>query len=283
MEDNEIKKMVRDQYGKIANYSSCGCSPSAEPKAASSCCGDTESVNNLGYSIEELKNLPEGAKLGLGCGNPTASADLKEGETVLDLGSGAGIDCFLAANKVGESGKVIGVDMTYQMLDKARENAIKGNYENVEFRLGEIENLPVADNTVDVIISNCVINLSTDKKKVYQEAYRVLKPGGRIVVSDIVLYEELPESIKQNDSAYSGCVSGAMLKDDYLALIKDVGFNLDEVTEETSCGTPSIAYKAETGEIVDVSTIPKEKLEKMNTFANSIPAVSLKVRAIKPN
>ena len=137
MEDNEIKKMVRDQYGKIASYSSC-CSPSAEPKASSSCCGPTESSKEMGYTIEELKNLPEGANLGLGCGNPTASADLKEGEVVLDLGSGAGIDCFLAANKVGKSGKVIGVDMTYQMLDKARENAIKGKYENVEFRLGEI-------------------------------------------------------------------------------------------------------------------------------------------------
>ncbi len=284
MEDNEIKKMVRDQYGKIANFSSSSCcSPSAEPKAASSCCGPTESINELGYSIEELKNLPEGANLGLGCGNPTASADLKEGEVVLDLGSGAGIDCFLAANKVGESGKVIGVDMTYQMLDKARENAIKGKYENVEFRLGEIENLPVADNTVDVIISNCVINLSTDKKKVYQEAYRVLKPGGRIIVSDIVLYEELPESVKQNVGAYAGCVAGAMLKDDYLAVIKDVGFKLDEISEQTSCGTPSIAYKAETGEIVDASTIPKEKLEEMNKFANSIPATSLKVKAIKPN
>ena len=282
MEDNEIKKMVRDQYGKIASYSSC-CSPTAEPKAASSCCGPTESSELMGYSIEELKNLPEGANLGLGCGNPTASADLKEGETVLDLGSGAGIDCFLAANKVGESGKVIGVDMTYQMLDKARENAINGKYENVEFRLGEIENLPVADNTVDVIISNCVINLSTDKKKVYQEAYRVLKPGGRIVVSDIVLLKELPDSVKQNMSAYTGCVAGAMLKDDYLGVIKDVGFNLDEVTEQTSCGTPSVAYKAETGEIVDVSTIPKEKLEEMNAFANSIPATSLKVKAIKPN
>ena len=281
MEDNEIKKIVRDRYGKIASYSSC-CSPTAELKAASSCCGPTESINEMGYSIEELKNLPEGANLGLGCGNPTASADLKEGEIVLDLGSGAGIDCFLAANKVGESGKVIGVDMTYQMLDKARENAIKGKYENVEFRLGEIENLPVADNTVDVIISNCVINLSTDKRKVYQEAYRVLKPGGRIIVSDIVLYEELPDSIKQSVGAYAGCVAGAMLKDDYLAVIKDVGFNLDEVTEETSCGTPSIAYKAETGEIVDASTIPKEKLEKMNAFANSIPATSLKVKAIKP-
>jgi len=173
--------------------------------------------------------------------------------------------------------------MTYQMLDKARENAIKGKYENVEFRLGEIENLPVADNTVDVIISNCVINLSTDKRKVYQEAYRVLKPGGRIIVSDIVLTEELSESLKENIKAYTGCISGAMLKDDYLSVIKDVGFSLDEITEQTSCRTPSVAYKSETGEIIDVKDISKEKLEKMNAFANSIPAVSIKVRAIKPN
>ena len=276
--------MVRDQYGKIANYTSSSCcSPTAEPKAASSCCGDTQSINELGYSIEELKNLPEGANLGLGCGNPTASADLKEGETVLDLGSGAGIDCFLAANKVGESGKVIGVDMTYQMLDKARENALKGNYENVEFRLGEIENLPIADNSVDVIISNCVINLSTDKKRVYQEAYRVLKPGGRIVVSDIVLHKELPESIKQNMKAYAGCVSGAMLKDEYLSVIKEAGLNIAEVSEQTSCGTPSVAYNSETEDLVDVKDIPKENLEEINALANSIPVVSLKVRAIKPN
>ncbi|MHA1192395.1 MAG: arsenite methyltransferase [Promethearchaeota archaeon] len=282
MEDNEIKKIVRDQYGKIANYSSC-CSSSAESKESSSYCDSMESSKEMGYTIEELKNIPAGANLNLGCGNPTASAGLKEGETVLDLGSGAGIDCFLAANKVGKSGKVIGVDMTYQMLDKAKENALKGNYENVEFRLGEIENLPVADNTVDVIISNCVINLSTDKKRVYQEAYRVLKPGGRIIVSDIVLYEELSDSIKQNMKANAGCVSGAMLKDDYLSVIKDVGFNIDEITEQTSCGTPSVAYKAETGELVDVNEIPKEKLEEMNAFANSIPAVSIKIRAIKPN
>ncbi|NVM18867.1 MAG: arsenite methyltransferase [Candidatus Lokiarchaeota archaeon] len=282
MEDNEIKKIVRDQYGKIASYSSC-CSPSAEPQSSSSCCGPTESIKEMGYTIEDIKNIPEGSNLGLGCGNPTASADLKEGDTVLDLGSGAGIDCFLAANKVRKSGKVIGVDMTYQMLDKARENAIKGNYENVEFRLGEIENLPVADNIVDVIISNCVINLSTDKKRVYQEAFRVLKPGGRIIVSDIVLLKELPDSIKQNMKAYAGCVAGAMLKDDYLGVIKDVGFKLDEVTEQISCGTPSVAYNSETEEIIGVDKIPKEKFKKMKTITNSIPAVSIKVRAIKPN
>ena len=278
MEDYEIKKIVRDQYGKTASCSSCY-SPSAEPKGSSSCCGPIESR----YTIEDIENIPEGSNLGLACGNPTASANLKKGEIVLDLGSGAGIDCFLAANKVGKSGKVIGVDMTYQMLDKARENALKGNYENVEFRLGEIENLPVADNSVDVIISNCVINLSTDKKRTYQEAYRVLKPGGRIIVSDIVLSKELPDSIKQNMKAYAGCIAGAMLKDDYLSVIKDVGFNLDEVTEQTSCGTPSVAYKSETGEIVDVDKIPKERLEEINLFTNSIPAFSIKVHAIKPN
>ena len=179
---------------------------------------------NIGYSDEELKSVPEGANLGLGCGNPTALALLKEGETVLDLGSGAGFDCFLAANKVGENGKVIGVDMTPVMLDKARENAKKGGYENVEFRLGEIENLPCADNSVDVIISNCVINLSPQKKRVFSEAFRVLRPGGRLLVSDIVLLGELPDFIKNSKEAYVGCISGAVMKDEYLGMIDKAGF-----------------------------------------------------------
>lgn len=265
MEDNEVRKIVRDQYGKIAEKSginlptasSC-CDPVEGNKPLEkieniSCCGSVDDMQfletekptgcgcsnvpldynaSLGYTEEELKNVPDGANLGLGCGNPTASADIKEGETVLDLGSGAGFDCFLAANKVGISGKIIGVDMTPQMIDKARENALKGDYENVEFRLGEIENLPVADNTVDLIISNCVINLSPDKKRVYEEAFRVLKPGGRITVSDIVLPKELPDSLKENVRAYTGCVSGALLKEDYLRIIEEVGFKEKNILEE---------------------------------------------------
>ena len=239
IEDEKIRKIVREQYAKIAEcsqgYNCCGPSTSPESNPTSSCCGDTGTTqnysSNLGYSEEEQKSVPQGSDLGLGCGNPTALASIKEGEIVVDLGSGAGFDCFLAANKVGGKGKVIGVDMTPQMIDTARENAFKGGYENVEFRLGEIENLPVADNTADLIISNCVINLAPDKDKVFQEAYRVLRPGGRIMVSDIVLTKELPENIKNSMEAYVGCVSGAILKDDYIKKIENAGFEEVEIKE----------------------------------------------------
>ena len=190
----------------------------------------------IGYSAEELQAIPEEARMGLGCGNPTALASLKEGEVVLDLGAGGGIDCFLASVAVGRTGKVIGVDMTPEMLHSARDNARKGGYDNVEFRLGEIENLPVADSTVDAIISNCVINLSPDKRRVFEEAYRVLKPGGRVMVSDIVLTGELPENIRNSLAAYAGCVAGASLKEDYLATIANAGFENVEVVSEQSSG-----------------------------------------------
>ncbi len=232
MQDQEIKKAVRERYADRAIQAD-----SAGPAAATSCCGAPKVEDKLsklvGYSDEELAAAPEGANLGLGCGNPTALASLKEGETVLDLGSGAGFDCFLAANKVGATGKVIGVDMTPEMLDKARRNAAADNYANVEFRLGEIENIPSADNSVDVIISNCVINLSTDKPAVFREAHRVLRPGGRLMVSDIVLLGELPDFIKESMDAYAGCVSGAMLRDDYLQAIRDAGFGDVEVLGES--------------------------------------------------
>jgi len=227
MNELEIKKAVRDNYGKIAAEKSSCCEPSS--------CGwhtaDDQS-HELGYTYEELASLPEGSNLGLGCGNPIAHASLKEGETVLDLGSGAGIDCFLAAVAVGEKGKVIGVDMTPEMIFKARENAQKGNFKNVEFRLGEIERLPVADNSVDIIISNCVINLSPDKDAVFKEAYRVLKPGGRLMVSDIVLLKPLPDFIRDAVIAYVGCVAGASLKNEYLNRIKSAGFSSIDILGE---------------------------------------------------
>lgn len=232
MQKSEVKKLVRERYGKIAEKSSSSCStPSNQYSCGCNNPYDAQSIS-IGYTKDEIELSPEGANLGLGCGNPTASADLKEGETVLDLGSGAGFDCFLAANKVGKTGKVIGVDMTPSMIDKARENALKDNYENVEFRLGEIENLPVADNIIDVIISNCVINLSPEKSRVYQEAFRVLKPGGRIIVSDIVLPKELPDIIKKDSEAYAGCIAGAMLKEQYLQTIKGAGFKDLLILEE---------------------------------------------------
>ena len=220
MDKTETGKIVREAYGKIAQgQHGCGCS-TCGPDAK-------EFAKSVGYSEGELAVIPDEANLGLSCGNPTALASLKEGEVVLDLGSGAGFDCFLAAAKVGASGKVIGVDMTPEMVEKARSNAKKNGVGNVEFRLGEIENLPVGDNSVDVVISNCVINLSADKAKVFQEIYRVLKPGGRIAISDIALLKELPEKIRESIEAYVGCVGGAMLNDDYketveAALLKDV-------------------------------------------------------------
>ncbi len=229
MKQEEIKKVVREGYGKIARTEGSCCAP------ASSCCGSSRPADvsrKVGYSEEELSSVPEGANLGLGCGNPVALASLKKGETVLDLGSGPGFDCFLAANKVGKSGKVIGVDMTPDMLDRARENARKGNYTNVEFRLGEIENLPAADNSVDAVISNCVINLAPDKNRVFKEAYRVLKPGGRLMVSDLVVTKELPESVKNSVDAYIGCLSGAIRRDEYLKAIEKAGFRDINVVDE---------------------------------------------------
>jgi len=221
--------------------------------------------------------VPSGSNLGLGCGNPTALASIKSGEIVLDLGSGAGLDCFLASNKVGPKGKVIGVDMTAEMLAQARDNALKGGYKNVEFRLGEIENLPVADGYADIIISNCVINLSPDKKRVFSEAYRVLKPGGRLMVSDIVLLEELPQAVEKSVAAYIGCVAGASLKQDYLNDIKRAGFDEVKVIGDTGFATDILEKEPALKAIVDSENISKEDLSKVGKSVRSI-----KVSAVKP-
>jgi SAM-dependent methyltransferase len=232
----------------------------------------------MGYSKEELESLPEGADLGLGCGNPTALASIEEGETVIDLGSGAGIDCFLASKKVGKDGKVIGVDMTPEMLDKARENAKNGNIENVEFRLGEIDNLPVADNTADLIISNCVINLAPDKKKVFDEAFRVLKPGGRVMISDIVLLGELSDALKASKEAYVGCISGAIPREDYLQAIKDAGFERIEVVSEATFPVEDLVVGENAQKILKDANLTTEEAIKA-----AIKVSSVKVRAYKPS
>ncbi|MFC1945479.1 arsenite methyltransferase [Chloroflexota bacterium] len=233
MEKEDIKKMVRERYGAIASQDSCGCGCGPD------CCGigntTADAVSRgVGYSDAEMVSVPEGANLGLGCGNPVALASLAEGETVVDLGSGAGFDCFLAAERVGKNGRVIGVDMTAEMLAKASGNCARGGYTNVEFRLGEIENLPVADGLADAVISNCVVNLSPDKPQVFKEVFRVLKPGGRMMVSDIVLLKTLPEFIRNSAEAYAGCVAGAMLMDDYLTAINTAGFSEVNVVDDTS-------------------------------------------------
>jgi SAM-dependent methyltransferase len=275
MKQKDIKKIVKEGYTKIAVQGGSCCGP------ASSCCGSVDLAQDIsrkiGYSDEELKVAPEGANLGLGCGNPVALASLREGETVLDLGSGAGFDSFLAANKVGQKGKVIGVDMTPEMIDKAKENARKGSYGNVEFRLGEIEKLPVLDNSINAVISNCVINLSPDKAKVFREAFRVLKPGGRFMISDIVLLKELPASIKESIEAYIGCLSGAVMKDEYLEKIKAAGFQDVQVIDETAFPIELIANDPTAKGIMDNLGIG---LNEARGVASSI--VSIKVSAIKP-
>lgn len=233
MKNEAIRQAVRERYGQVARSNGVGCG------GASGCCAgpstNAEVVSQgLGYSANETSAVPEGANLGLGCGNPQAIAALRPGEVVLDLGSGAGFDCFLAARQVGDTGRVIGVDMTPDMVSRARANAEKVAYNNVEFRLGEIENLPVADASVDAIISNCVINLSPDKPRVFAEAHRVLKPGGRLAIADIVAFADMPDEIRNDMAHYTGCVSGASTGDEIEAMLRDSGFTQIHIAPKDS-------------------------------------------------
>jgi arsenite methyltransferase len=280
MKKEEVTQKVRSRYADVAKQSSpCCCPPSSQ---SAPCCGSTNTATArdiskaVGYSDTDMNSVPDGANLGLGCGNPVALASLKPGDVVLDLGSGAGFDCFLAASKVGPRGKIIGVDMTPEMLDKARENARKGKYANVEFRLGEIEHLPVADSAVNVIISNCVINLSLDKPAVFKEAFRVLKPGGRLMVSDIVLLADLPAEILSSMEAYVGCIAGASQKSDYLGAIKAAGFQDVKVVDETVFPTGSMADDPTVKAIIEESNVTPAQLQKIGSSI-----VSVKVSATK--
>jgi len=274
MQKKEIKKVVKSGYAKIAKQSGSCC-------GGTSCCGNskvaTDISKSIGYSMEEINSVPDGANLGLGCGNPVAIASLKKGDVVLDLGSGAGFDAFLAARRVGDTGRVIGVDMTKEMIKKAENNRVKGGYSNVEFRLGEIENLPVDDNSIDVIISNCVINLSTDKERVFKEAFRVLKPGGRLMVSDLVLIKELPETIKNSAEAYVGCLAGAIFKDEYLKLIKSAGFANVSIMDESYYPVTTMANDAA---VKVLKSSPLKSREDLKNAENSV--ASIKVSAMKP-
>lgn len=228
MRDVKVKEFVKKRYGELAKTEESCCS--------STCCGSsaTDVALRIGYSEADMRSVPEASSMGLGCGNPVAVAELKEGETVVDLGSGGGIDVFLAAHKVGAKGKVIGVDMTEEMINKARGIAARYGYENVEFRLGEIEDLPVEDGSADVVISNCVINLSPDKEQVFREAYRVLKPGGRLFISDLVTEGDLPLEVKQSLAAWAGCIAGALEKGRYLETIRRVGFKTVRINAEST-------------------------------------------------
>jgi len=270
----DIKKMVKVGYAKVARQNTSCC-------PAGSCCSPSTSARDIstivGYSEKEMSAVPEGANLGLGCGNPVALASLKKGDIVLDLGSGAGFDAFLTAQRVGKEGRVIGVDMTPEMVKKARANAKKGNFTNVEFRLGEIEKLPVEDNSVDVVISNCVINLSPEKQRVFQEAFRVLKPGGRLMVSDLVLIKELPKSIKESVEAYVGCLAGAIKKNEYLKFMTMAGFQDVKVISQSNYPVDAMTNDITAQMVKNNQQIsPKDIKDTGNAVA------SIKVSAKKP-
>jgi arsenite methyltransferase len=275
MHEEDIKQEVRKAYGTTASGGSSCCG------ATGGCCGSAVNAREvsrvMGYSDADMEAVPHDANLGLGCGNPVALASLSEGDIVLDLGSGAGFDCFLAARRVGGGGRVIGVDMTAEMIARARKNARDAGYDNVEFRLGEIENLPVADGLVDVVISNCVINLVPDKSRAFAEVYRVLKPGGRLLISDIVLLRDLPEVIKESVQAYVGCVSGAVMKDEYIGVIKDAGFSHVTIMEESVFPIDLMAVDMTPCAVSEGLPVGGEDLEKL---ANSV--ASVRVKAVKP-
>lgn len=279
-DETEIKEAVRDRYaGHAQNATSC-CSSSVKRTGDASCCGagaPSSISEQLGYDPADLAGIPEGADLGLGCGNPLAMLELKEGETVVDLGSGGGIDCFLAAKRVGPTGHVIGVDMTPEMLARARRNAAQGGFDNVEFRLGEIEHLPVEDGSVDAIISNCVVNLVPDKRQVFADAFRVLRSGGRMSLSDIVTLGEIPLRIRESAEAYVSCLSGAILREDYVALMSEVGFTDIEVTESRSFGLDDVVSEDLVAEFARQSGATVDELQAAAAMFQSV-----RVRAVKP-
>ena len=267
-----LREQVRRGYAKVAHATNgCCCDCGGSSRTVE------EVARTIGYSDEDIGALPEGANLGVGCGNPTALAEIRSGETVLDLGSGAGIDCFLAAAAVGNEGRVIGVDMTDEMLEAARQNAQIGRYRNVEFRKGFIEDLPVEAASVDLIISNCVINLSPEKDRVFAEAFRVLKSGGRMMISDIVLDRDLPAAVASSLSAYIGCVAGATRRDEYLRVVREAGFRKVEILSAVkfadALGKDAPIWK-ETAERLEIG------LGEAREWASAV--ISIKLRAIKP-
>ncbi len=271
MKEKEIKRAVREGYAKLAKQDNVHRSSGSEGSAI-----PYEICKMLGYTEEEIHAAPLGSNLGLGCGNPVAIASLQEGEIVLDMGSGAGFDCFIASMRVGSTGKVIGVDMTTEMVDRARANARKAGFTNIDFRQGDLENMPVADNYVDVVISNCVINLVPNKKRAFKEAYRVLRPGGRLAFTDVVLLKDLPEFVKASTGAYISCLAGAIFKEEYTELMRSVGF--EEITVVNNCTFPIEILISDCGGQA-IEEIPELSSWQIQQMERSISSV--KVSAIK--
>lgn len=276
MNADVIKKGVIEGYGKIAQRQ-----PQGFISKLFACC-DTDKIvaevsQKIGYSAEEMQAVPEGANMGIGCGNPLALAKIKAGHTVLDLGSGGGFDCFLAAPLVGNSGKVIGVDITEEMINRAKQNAQKGNYKNVHFIKGDIENLPIEDNSVDIIISNCVLNLSTDKAKIFAEANRVLKPNGELTISDIVLLEELPDFIKKSVEGYVACIAGAEKIDNYFMYAHQAGFSDVKIETKTSFPLEILMTDPIAQKIVKDFNLTDEQI---SNIANSITSITMSAKKI---
>lgn len=278
MDNEQIQKNVKSGYADIVKRNT---KKSLLPKMFQ-CCDPKEIASDIGkkigYSEEELKNVPEDANLGIGCGNPTALASIKKGETILDLGSGAGFDCFLAAQKTGETGKVIGVDITPEMVAQAKKNAQKGGYKNVEFKIGEIEYLPIESSSIDLIISNCVINLSNQKEQVFKEAFRVVKPNGRMMISDIILLKELPDYVKNSVEGHIACLAGAVRKDDYLDAIQKAGFTDIRIDKEAPFPIELMLNDPIAEKIVRENNLTENKIK---DIANSIASVSVSAKKLE--
>ncbi len=275
MVNEQIQKNVKSGYADIVKRST---KKSFLPHFFQ-CCDPkkmaTDIGKKIGYSDEELKNVPEDANLGIGCGNPTALASIKKGETILDLGSGAGFDCFLASRETGETGKVIGVDITPEMVAQAQKNAEKGNYKNVEFKIGEIENLPIEDNSIDLVISNCVINLSNRKEQVFREAFRVVKPSGRIMISDIILLNDLPDYVKNSVEGHIACLAGAVRKEDYITAITKAGFTEISIDKQGSFPIELMLNDPIAEKIVRENNLAEKEI---SAIVNSIASISISAK-----
>ncbi|WP_406657314.1 arsenite methyltransferase [Methanolobus sp. ZRKC2] len=277
MDPKDVKKLVKEGYSEVAGTGHSGCS---KKNPCCSLSGIAEDISReIGYSDKELNAIPQGANLGLGCGNPAAIASLKPGETVLDLGSGAGFDCFLASEKVRSEGRVIGVDMTPEMIERAEKNARDGEFGNVEFKLGEIEKLPIASDSIDVVVSNCVINLSPSKDKVFREIFRVLKKGGRFAISDIVLLKDIPDRFRESAEAYISCIAGAALKADYLGAIKNAGFQDVEILDETGYPFDLIVEMLSPEEMDAILDDMNLSMQEAEELADSV--ISIEISGIK--